>query len=156
MESTFFAVDVTTAYVYAVMFVLLFLIGYIKSASDTFELTDEAKDEFSATAVWIPIVHYMVWARLGGVKKLGIVACVTCSLTTAGLIVTAVLSIVAKKLVVEAVVLTAVIYIVNAVVDFFIFSAFFNKYKRNISTGVVLFASFVPLFKYYLPFKEDK
>lgn len=155
MSGNYLAIDVVSAYVYFVIFVLLFLSGYIKSAMATFELLDSEKDDALSTLVWFPIAHFIVWGSLAGKKKLGVAATVTVSLTAICIIATAIISIITKELLVAGLILSIVLYIANATVDFLIFNALFKKYERGTTKGQILFSSFIPLFKYYLPFGEE-
>ena len=148
MDSIIAFNQLTASYVYVIIFLCLFAFGYGTRAEILYKQASEELGEKTASFAWYPLAGTYAMAKLADYPSLSIM--ITSVVAFIGIVLSAVIMVIKSTVIWPLVAFCVLLYFVYGFMYSRLLEKYMNKYSPDTSSAYIIFASFVPLFKYFI------
>ncbi len=139
--------DLTAILVFSVILITAYIIGYLARADELYKRASLNGMECCAVMAWYPFVSSVTLSKLAGVDPIWLVLSECLCFAS---VIAAAVAVILQKAVTVTVLVAFALYILYSVVHIAVAKRYLNKYRPHIGLGYIAFASFVPMFKYFI------
>ncbi len=140
--------DITSIAIYAILFSIIFITGYINRASSIYNNAIKHNKEKLSVLAWYPFINIIAIAKLANRSYIpALISSVSELIFT---IYAVICCIIEKQVLSWAIIIFIIIYLINSIFYYFIIKTYMDTYHPDKSNAYILFSSIIPLFKYLI------